>query len=79
MAMNNVRWGDNVAAAILALNVQDNGKITTNQLQLLWRAVAGENITEIVGFAKVAPGTFQIINPETNTPVPVTGIGTTTL
>lgn len=73
MAMNNVRWGDNIAAAVQALNVQDNAKITTNQLQLLWRAIAGENITEITGFAKVAPGTFQIINPETNSPVPVTG------
>jgi hypothetical protein len=75
MAMNNVRWGDNIAAAVLALNVQDNAKITDMQLKLLWRAVAGENITEISGFAKVAPGSFQIINPETNTPVPVTGIG----
>lgn len=75
MAMNNIRWGDNIAAAIKALNTQDNQKITDMQLQILWRTICGENITEITGFAKVGPGSFQIINPETNTPVPVTGIG----
>lgn len=79
MAMNNIRLGDNIAAAILALNVQDNAQVSYTQLQLLWRAVSGENITEIVGFAKVSPGTFNIIDPQTGNPVPVTGIGNTDL
>lgn len=75
MPLNNVRWGDNIAAAIKALNVSDQQKISDMQLKLLWRAMAGESITEVGANADVAPGAFQIINPENNQIVPVTGVG----
>lgn len=75
MALNNTRWGDGIAAAVKALGISDQAKITDDQLKLVWRAMAAESIIEVSAHADVAPGTFNIINPENNSPVPVMGVG----
>lgn len=75
MALNKTRWGDNIAAAVKAIGITDQAKITDEQLKLIWRAMAQESMVELAANAVVAPGTMNIINPETSAPVPVTGNG----
>lgn len=53
MAMDNTVWGDAVAAAIQSIGVAAGTPITPAQLQLVWRAVKGEDITHLVGNAEI--------------------------
>ena len=51
MPLTNPRWGDAVAAAVLAVGVDDSAEVTVAQLEAVWNAVCGEHITEITGNA----------------------------
>lgn len=62
-------WGANVAAAIKALGVEAGTAVDDAQLALVWKAVKGEDISQL-GKAAVAPGTFK-----DSLALPVTGIG----
>lgn len=46
MPLNNVRWGDAIAARVIALGVSDSSPITTGQLQIMWRAIKDEDVIE---------------------------------
>lgn len=53
MAMNNTVWGDAVAAAIQSIGVSAGTPVTPAQLQLIWRAIKGEDITHLVANAEI--------------------------
>lgn len=53
MAMNNTVWGDAVAAAIQSVGVVAGTPVTPTQLQLIWRAIKGEDITHLIGNAEI--------------------------
>ena len=67
-------WGKNVADRIKALRPPAGTPVTDAQLEAIWAAVKEEDTAQL-GKSSVASGAFQIINPETSSPVPVTGIG----
>ncbi len=54
MALNTNRWGDAVAAAIQAEGITAGTPITTGQLEDIWRAIKGEDVTEITTNALVS-------------------------
>jgi hypothetical protein len=47
MALDNTRWGNAVAAAVQGVGITDDAKITTGQLEVVWRAICGEHQGEI--------------------------------
>lgn len=67
-------WAADIAAAIQSVKPDDNAKVTNQQLIDIWTAVKEQDTAQLAK-ADVAPNSFNIINPETSSPVPVTGIG----
>jgi hypothetical protein len=47
MAMNSTAWGTRVAAAVQAAGVSAGTPVTTGQLEAIWQAIKGEDVTEI--------------------------------
>ena len=57
MSLNNITWGNAVAAAIVAQGITDSAPVTPEQLAAVWQAICGAHITEL-GNADVAAGSF---------------------
>ncbi len=78
MALDKDRWGQNVADAIAALGVVAGTPVTPTQLADMWKAIKGEDKTEVNANADIVllsadipvlPGTFS------NAGGPVVGAG----
>ena len=64
-----------IAAAVKAVGVAPGLAVSDAQLEAVWKAAMNALFTHDASNALVAPGTMNIINPETGSPVPVTGVG----
>ena len=53
MSLDSTRWGDSIAAAISAIGITAGTKITDVQLKEVWRAIKGEDKTEISSNADI--------------------------
>lgn len=71
MALQPNSWGTKVAAAVKAIGITGDAKITDSQLEQVWQAICGEHDTEIstnleaTGTTTVAGGSSAGSHPTT--------------
>jgi len=73
MPLNNTRWGDAIAARVLALAVADDAPITIGGLQQVWRAVKDEDIIEWAANGTITLLAGDILVPASATLLDSTG------
>lgn len=78
MPLDNTRWGDAIAARVIALAVADTSPITPGTLQIVWRSIKDEDIIEWTanGRVKILAGDLLVpsIGYLDSVGQPVTGI-----
>lgn len=83
MALDNNRWGTAVANAISSIGIVAGTPITSGQLEQVWQAIKGEDVTEITSNAvvstNVAVASVTGVTPGGGTSGPGTGTGTGTV
>lgn len=65
-------WGKDIADAIKAIGIAPGTPVNDSQLEAVWAAVKGEDLTQL-GQGDVAPGSF--VAPPGTGGGPVTGTG----